>query len=80
MMLVGLADSLDALHRVLRSHDAAERIAGVRWIDDDSMGPQGVHGHADVTLLRVARMEFEQLGHCFKSSAFPAAAGRRRVS
>ena len=59
MMLVGLADARDALHRLFVADVAAERIAGIRRIHDDAAGADQRDRLPDEARLRVLRVDLE---------------------
>src|SRR6185369_3907890 len=59
MMLVGLADARDALHRLLVADVAAERVAGVRRVHDDAALTDQGHRLPYEARLRVLGVDLE---------------------
>ena len=70
MMLVGLADSGDALHRGLVADMAAERITGVGRIDDDAALTNDVHSLPDQARLGISGVNFAENGWAWGGCAF----------
>src|SRR4030095_15564835 len=54
---IRLADTPDAFHRLLVPDQAAERVAGIRGIDDDAAVPDGTNRLARQTRLGVERVD-----------------------
>ena len=69
MVPVGLANAPDAVERLLVADVAAERVAGIRRIDDQPALAQDLGGAADQSQLRILGMKLEVLAHGVRVAA-----------
>ena len=63
MMPVGGADAADAIQRILVADVAAERVTGIRRIDDHPAVAHDLRGTANQSQLRILGMKLEILAH-----------------
>src|SRR4030095_2033162 len=63
MLLAGHADAPDPLERILVPEMTAQRIAGIRRVDDHAALPNDVNGAPDEPQLRVQGVNLEELTH-----------------